>query len=121
MESNDSPEIPDRGETSDILGLPSGAYIRAQPKIELCMHSILRIQSYETHTHSERERPTHTHSHSQSLNLHTLLYWSKANTYLANQSHILDLGKDCKTLAQSLIQVSVVSLISVTSVKCLLP
>ena len=25
MESNDSPEIPDRGETSDISGLPSGA------------------------------------------------------------------------------------------------
>ena len=24
MESNDSPEIPDRGGTSDILGLPSG-------------------------------------------------------------------------------------------------
>ena len=25
MESNDSPEIPDRGETSDIPSLPSGA------------------------------------------------------------------------------------------------
>ena len=25
VESNDSPEIPDRGETSDIHGLPSGA------------------------------------------------------------------------------------------------
>ena len=24
VESNDSPEIPDRGETSDIPGLPSG-------------------------------------------------------------------------------------------------
>ena len=24
MESNDGPEIPDRGETSDIPGLPSG-------------------------------------------------------------------------------------------------
>ena len=24
VESNDSPEMPDRGETSDILGLPSG-------------------------------------------------------------------------------------------------
>ena len=24
MKSNDSPEIPDRGETSDIPGLPSG-------------------------------------------------------------------------------------------------
>ena len=28
MESNDSPEIPDRGETSDIPGLPSGAVSR---------------------------------------------------------------------------------------------
>ena len=26
MESNDSPEIPDRGETSDIPGLPSGVH-----------------------------------------------------------------------------------------------
>ena len=28
MESNDSPEIPDRGETSDIPGLPSGVNMR---------------------------------------------------------------------------------------------
>ena len=28
MESNDSPEIPDRGETSDIPGLPSGEDLR---------------------------------------------------------------------------------------------
>ena len=28
VESNDSPEIPDRGETSDIPGLPSGADTR---------------------------------------------------------------------------------------------
>ena len=27
VESNDSPEIPDRGETSDIPGLPSGAWL----------------------------------------------------------------------------------------------
>ena len=27
MESNDSPEIPDRGETSDIPGLPSGGIV----------------------------------------------------------------------------------------------
>ena len=27
MESNDSPEIPDKGETSDIPGLPSGAVL----------------------------------------------------------------------------------------------
>ena len=30
MESNDSPEIPDRGETSDIPGLPSGEMERLQ-------------------------------------------------------------------------------------------
>ena len=30
MESNDSPEIPDRGETSDIPGLPSGDLEREQ-------------------------------------------------------------------------------------------
>ena len=28
VESNDSPEIPDKGETSDIHGLPSGANIK---------------------------------------------------------------------------------------------
>ena len=28
VESNDSPEIPDRGETSDIPGLSSGAHLR---------------------------------------------------------------------------------------------
>ena len=28
VESNDSPEIPDRGETSDIPGLPSEAYLQ---------------------------------------------------------------------------------------------
>ena len=33
VESNDSPEIPDRGETSDILGLPSG-------EIQLYKHSL---------------------------------------------------------------------------------
>ena len=27
VESNDSPEIPDRGETSDIPSLPSGAQV----------------------------------------------------------------------------------------------
>ena len=32
MESNDSPEIPDREETSDIPGLPSGAHMGGGPK-----------------------------------------------------------------------------------------
>ena len=31
VESNDSPEIPDRGETSDIPGLPSGAVRTESP------------------------------------------------------------------------------------------
>ena len=31
VESNDSPEIPDRGETSGIPGLPSGVYVRERP------------------------------------------------------------------------------------------
>ena len=30
MESNDSPEIPDRGETSDIPGLPSRARVKTR-------------------------------------------------------------------------------------------
>ena len=32
MESNDSPEIADRGETSDIPGLPSGAQSKRKRK-----------------------------------------------------------------------------------------
>ena len=36
MESNDSPEIPDRGETSDIPGLPLGGIRRKQHILELC-------------------------------------------------------------------------------------
>ena len=35
MESNDSPEIPDRGETSDIPGLPSGVLAVAPVKMEM--------------------------------------------------------------------------------------
>ena len=34
MESNDSPEIPDRGETSDIPGLPSGVSRRSKEGID---------------------------------------------------------------------------------------
>ena len=33
VESNDSPEIPDRGETSDILGLPSGRVLQKMSNI----------------------------------------------------------------------------------------
>ena len=32
MKSNDSPEIPDRGETSDIPGLPSGVQLKGPVK-----------------------------------------------------------------------------------------
>ena len=35
VESNDSPEIPDRGETSDIPGLPSGRLFRAETKTSI--------------------------------------------------------------------------------------
>ena len=35
MESNDSPEIPDRGKTSDIPGLPSGAKVRDVNQVQV--------------------------------------------------------------------------------------
>ena len=34
VESNDSPEIPDRGETSDIPGLPSGWGLNNRPETD---------------------------------------------------------------------------------------
>ena len=46
MESNDSPEIPDRGETSDILGLPSGGQREREADSDM--------------TNRERERQTVT-------------------------------------------------------------
>ena len=39
MESNDSHEILDRGETSDILGLPSGEAIRWGGPVRVCRHT----------------------------------------------------------------------------------
>ena len=49
MESNDSPEIPDRGETSDIPGLPSGAFCNTRK--EDTVLNILHIgHSYFTHS-----------------------------------------------------------------------
>ena len=45
MESNDSPEIPDRGETSDIPGLPSGGNtrtLRAARKLKELTHEMDR-------------------------------------------------------------------------------
>ena len=36
MKSNDSPEIPDRGETSDIPGLPSGGVCSVRMLSGMC-------------------------------------------------------------------------------------
>ena len=47
VESNDSPEIPDRGETSDILGLPSGA---EGEKINVCLQRFTDITKFSFHT-----------------------------------------------------------------------
>ena len=46
MESDDSPEIPERGKTPDIPGFPSGAHAFTHTHTE----------TYTTHTH------THTHT-----------------------------------------------------------
>ena len=46
MESNDSPEIPDMGETSDIPGLPSG---------DTLQHNVLlKTDCYASHTYRNR-------------------------------------------------------------------
>ena len=39
VESNDSPEIPDRGETSDIPGLPSGVRLHPDFRIQIFSES----------------------------------------------------------------------------------
>ena len=44
MESNDSPEIPDRGETSDIPGLPSGDWMTA-------LQWVKHMSTVSTHLH----------------------------------------------------------------------
>ena len=56
MESNDSPEIPDRGETSDLPGLPSGdlsqtsVYVRVTPMTFplAAIHNAPSLQSIQT-------------------------------------------------------------------------
>ena len=85
--------------THNISFIPAGkncrsiSYIKAQPET---VHSILIIQSHETHTHTHKHLHIHTHTHSPNphtctpthihpLNLHTLKYQSKAK-YLANQN-----------------------------------
>ena len=40
MESNDNPEIPDKGETSDIPGLPSGAPLWGEKKKKILWRKI---------------------------------------------------------------------------------
>ena len=53
VESNDSPEIPDRGETSDIRGLPSGLRtMRNKPKQDL-----EQIDAHETCTQNVKIQP----------------------------------------------------------------
>ena len=46
MESNDSPEIPDRGETSDIPGLPSGINDKENHKDERVVVVIMSPTSH---------------------------------------------------------------------------
>ena len=48
MESNDGPEIPDRGETSDIRGLPSGAQTMTRAGEALRLKESTLVQT--THT-----------------------------------------------------------------------
>ena len=43
MESNDRPDIPDRGETSDIPGLPSGATAAAEGLAPFKLRTNMRI------------------------------------------------------------------------------
>ena len=46
MESNDSPEIPERGETSDIPGLPSGEMSKEEiPGSRCSMHGYILTYS----------------------------------------------------------------------------
>ena len=102
VESNDSPEIPNREETSDIPGLPSRGQskcIPAKPTSTIIIikesvpkqntHTItIRVYckmdvSIHTHTHTH----THTHSHyqtkrSSAKHLHiTIIMFCKMNTY----------------------------------------
>ena len=57
VESNGSPEIPDRGEISDIPGLPSGGG-GAQRERERA-----NTNHTHTHTHARARAPTRKHAH----------------------------------------------------------
>ena len=50
MESNDSPEIPDRGETSDIPGLPSGAGLKETFIKRYIAERSIRAERQEEHS-----------------------------------------------------------------------
>ena len=68
MESNDSPEIPDRGETSDIPGLPSGAH-RCNTTHTQTLHNT-------THTYIQTKQITsHAHTHLNYFGLVTVWFF----------------------------------------------
>ena len=47
MESNDSPEIPDRGETTDIPGLPSGELKRLEQQSPMHQPPVRQLGSLQ--------------------------------------------------------------------------
>ena len=55
MESNDSPEIPDRAETSDIPGLPSGSGFMANRYLGDNVHLIYDLISYLNTTKKQKK------------------------------------------------------------------
>ena len=48
VESNDSPRIPDKGKTSDILGLPSGGFVERDAFSKFVLIMTLRVIMAET-------------------------------------------------------------------------
>ena len=117
MESNDSPEIPDRGETSDIPGLPSGALVLenhnnspflctqplpslSPPKhtfIILCLershcalHSILSLSlaCAHTHTYTHSLSLLHVHTHTHTHSLSLSHVHTHTHTYTLSLSHV---------------------------------
>ena len=58
MESNDSPEIPDRGETSDIPSLPSGEKKRKKAvEVVVMMMIMMIVTSFHHDNHKHTSRP----------------------------------------------------------------
>ena len=54
MESNDSPEIPDREETSDIPGFPSGGKKREREIMEHFYHGVAKISFHPLCANAEK-------------------------------------------------------------------